>query len=197
MRVGVFSRTAAPGQLCAIGWLVLALTPPPARAAGVVDEVWVGGFAHDIVHGGGGGESGSADFQIEVDSPQPAVLRGIGAPRLNATFSANSAGQTNFGSVGFTWDRGLTSRLRGSFDLGVALTDGVTGAHLPPGANIHDRPVLGSKALFREALGLDWRTSDRWSVGVEFVHLSNGNIFAHGHNDGVNDLGLRLGYKFR
>jgi lipid A 3-O-deacylase len=175
----------------------LALTAPPAQAGGLVDELWVGGFAHDIVHVGGGQESGSTDFQIEVDSPQPAVLRSIGAPRLNATFSANSGGKTNFGSVGLTWDRGLTSHLRGSFDFGVALTDGVTGDHLPPAADKHGRLLLGSKTLFREALGLDWRTSDHWSVGIEFVHLSNGNILAHGHNDGVSDLGLRFGYRFR
>jgi lipid A 3-O-deacylase len=197
MRVGVFSGSAASGRLCAIGCLALALVPPPARAEGLVDQVWIGGFAHDIVHVGGGRESGSTDFQVEADSQRPALLRGIGAPRLNATFSANSAGQTNFGSVGLTWDRGLTSRLRGSFDLGVALTDGVTGAHLRPGDDTHGRLLLGSKALFREALGLDWRTSDRWSVGIEYVHLSNGNIYAHGHNDGINDLGLRFGYRFR
>jgi lipid A 3-O-deacylase len=169
----------------------------PARAGDLVDEVWVGGFAHDIVHVGDGRESGSTDFQIEVDSPQPAVLRGIGAPRLNATFSANSGGKTNFGSVGLTWDRALTSRLRGSFDFGLALTDGVTGAHLHPGIDTHGRLLLGSKALFREALGLDWRTSDHWSVGVEFVHLSNGSILSHGHNDGINVLGVRFGYRFR
>jgi lipid A 3-O-deacylase len=176
--------------------LAMAAAPLAARA-GVLDEVWVGGFAHDVSDIGHGKESGSEDVQLEVDSGAPSILRFLGAPRLNAALTLNSAGLTNFGAVGLTWSHRLFDRLSGSLDLGGGLTDGVTSP--PPGpAGAYDRShrlLLGSKALFREALGADWRLSDRWSIGAEFVHLSNGLILAHGYNEGVNDAGLRLGYK--
>ena len=52
--------------------LVLAMvTTPLAARAGVVDEVWVGGFAHDFIDIGRGKESGTEDVQLEVDSARP------------------------------------------------------------------------------------------------------------------------------
>ncbi|HEY5410743.1 MAG TPA: acyloxyacyl hydrolase [Caulobacteraceae bacterium] len=59
------------------------------------------------------------------------------------------------------------------------------------------RLLLGSKVLFRAAAGVDWRIDSRWSIGAEFVHLSNGHIFDHEHNEGINDAGIRLGFRFR
>jgi|GEM_PF-3833448 len=191
-------RAAARTCLAGSVWLWMAgvMTPAQARAR-VLDEFWIGGFAHDVDHIGAGRESNTADIQIEIDSARPSALRAIGSPRINFTLSENSAGLTNFGAIGFTWDRRLWKKLEGSFDLGIALTDGVTGRDAPSGSSVRpERLLLGSKAQFREAAGLAWRVSDRWSIGVEFVHLSNGHILARDHNDGVNDAGLRLGYRF-
>ncbi|HEY2658155.1 MAG TPA: acyloxyacyl hydrolase [Caulobacteraceae bacterium] len=172
---------------------------PPTAQAGGLDQIWVGGYAHDVSDLRHGKESGTGDVQVEIDSARPAWLRFMGAPRLNAALSLNSAGLTNFGSAGLTWNHRLIGPLYGSLDLGFGLTDGV--ANPPPGPrgayDLDHRLLLGSKVLFREAAGVDWRLSRRWSIGAQFVHLSNGLVLAHRYNQGINNVGLRLGYRFR
>jgi lipid A 3-O-deacylase len=182
-------------------WLAsLALTIAPLTGrAGLLDEAWVGGLAHDVSDIGQGKESDTADVQIEIDGKSPSFLRFLGAPRPNATLALNSAGRTNSGSLGLTWNHRLVDRLCGSVDFGLSLTDGVTAP--PPGPEgayvASHRLLLGSKVLFREAVGVEWRLSDRWALGPEFVHMSNGLVFARRYNQGINDAGVRLGYRFR
>jgi hypothetical protein len=92
----------------------------------------------------------------------------------------------------------VISRLYATFDFGVALTDGL--AKAPRGLTDDDdypRLLLGSNVLFREAPGLEWRIDNHWLVGAQFVHASNGGILgSHHYNRGINDAGLRLGYRF-
>jgi lipid A 3-O-deacylase len=189
------ARTA----IALVAALGLALVATRANA-GPIDEVWVGGFAHDVTNAGQGVESNTQDVVIEVDTKRPSVLRFLGAPRLNAVIALNSAGETNFGSVGLVWDHRIFSRLYGSLDFGVGLTDGVADPAPGPAADYDERHrlVLGSKVLFREAAGLDWRLTRSWSIGAEFIHASNGGVLgSHRFNRGINDAGLRLGYRFR
>lgn len=179
--------------------LLLACATPGAAAAQMLDQVWVGALAHDITDIGHGRESAGADLQLEVDTVKPRVLRFLGAPRVDAAIALNSAGTTNFGGVGLVWDRRLSGRLYGTLQLGVDYTDGVTEVIQGPAGDSERRHrlLLGSRTLFQEAVGLNWRLSDRWSLGGEYVHLSNGGLLGHHHNQGLNDLGLRLGYRFR
>lgn len=165
-----------------------------ARAE-IVDQVWIGGYAHDITDWGLKKEGNTADVQLEVDTAQPQVLRFLGAPHLNATLALNTAGKTDFGSVGLAWDRRLFGSLYGSLQFGIGDSDGVTSPNSAP--KDRNRLLLGSKALFREAAGLNWRLKDHWLIGVQYVHASNGLILAHRYNEGINDLGFRFGYRFR
>jgi hypothetical protein len=178
--------------------LAAATAGPVFAQSRLLDEVWVGGFAHDTSDLGAGKESNTEDAMVEVDSGRPGVLRFLGAPRIGASLSLNTAGLSNFGALSLVWDHHLFSRLSGTLEFGMGLTDGVSA--LPDGAagayDARHRLLLGSKVLFREAGGLDWRLSDHWRVGAEFVHLSNGLILAKDHNQGINDAGLRLGYEF-
>lgn len=180
--LGLFTAAAAPA---------LAQTP-------LLDEVWIGGFSHDVSDLGQGKESNTEDVMVEVDSGQPQALRFLGAPRIGLSMALNSAGLTNFGGLGLVWDVPISGRLSGSLDLGMGLSDGVS--HMPTGAagayDDRHRLLLGSKVLFREAGGLNWRLTDHWIIGAQFVHLSNGLILAKDHNQGINDAGVRLGYRF-
>jgi len=182
----------------ALSLSVAAVAPPLAAHAGVLDEVWVGGFAHDVSDLGKGRESGTGDAIMEIDTGRPDALRFLGAPRIGLTMGLNSSGLSNAGAVSLVWDHHLFSRFYGTLDLGMGLTDGVS--RTPSGvAGVYDqrhRLLLGSKVLFREAGGIDWRLTDHWSIGGEFVHYSNGLILAKDHNQGINDAGLRLGYRF-
>ena len=131
----------------------------------------------------------------------PSLLRFLGAPHINGVFAVNSAGETNFGSVGLVWDHRLFRQLYGSVDFGIGLTDGVADPPKSGPSADYDqahRLLLGSKVLFREALGVDYRLPRHWSIGLEFVHASNGQILgSHHYNRGINDAGLRIGYRFR
>ncbi len=192
----LFTGLETPAALCAAS---LVLAGPQAAHTQILDEIKFGVMAHDVSDLGNGKESHSADGQVELDTARPGVLRWLGAPRVNAVLALNSAGKTNFGAMGLTWDRRLFSRLYGRLDLGMGLTDGVTDA--PPGAAggaLHaHRLILGSKALFREAIGVDWRLTGRWSIGAAFEHLSNGGLLGNHYNEGINDVGMTLSYRFK
>jgi len=166
----------------------------PARAE-IIDQVWIGGYAHDISDLGAGKESNTADVQLEVDTAQPQLLRLIGAPHLNLTLALNTAGKTDFGAVGLAWDHRLVGSLYGSLQFGIGDSDGVT----TPSDNPKDanRLLLGSKVLFREAVGVNWRMKQHWLIGVQFVHASNGLILGKRYNEGINDVGMRFGYRFK
>jgi hypothetical protein len=177
-----------------------AVAGPCAAQSGIIDQVWVGAFAHDVSNTGANDpkESGTEDTLLEVDTVRPGLLRAIGAPRIGFSALLNSAGLTNSGAVSLVWDHRLFSRLRGTVGFGMGLSDGVTNP--PPGAaGVYDtehRVLLGSKVLFREAAGLDWSLTRYWSIGGEFIHMSNGLILGKAHNEGINDAGIRLGYHF-
>src|SRR5690349_10455080 len=92
--------SAAAGAACAV------ILAAPARGA-PVDQIWAGGFAHDVTHLGGDMESGSQDFLLEIDSRRPRLLRPLGAPRVGLAVAVNSAGKSSFASLSLVWDRRL------------------------------------------------------------------------------------------
>lgn len=175
-----------------------AVVAPSISKADIVDEVSVGGYAHDVNDIGRGKESGTEDIQIEVDTTRPAILRILGAPRVNAFVSINSGGRTDNAGAGLVWDHQLFDRLYGTLDLGLAANDGDLTAPLGPRGDFAraNRLQLGSHLLFREALGLELRVSRHWAIGGQFIHESTGQIVARGANEGINDLGMKLAYHF-
>ena len=179
-------------------WLAAAAVLLAARpvAAGILDEVWVGGYAHDF-DDSQKKESGTQEIEFEVDTAPPPILHVIGSPRIAVTMAFNTGGKTDFGGVALAWERRLVGRLSGTLQFGLDGNDGDTRA--PPGpagdALRSERLQLGSNVLFREAVGLDWRLNDRLRVGAQYIHESTGQVLAHGPNEGINELGMRLGYR--
>ena len=92
--------------------------------------------------------------------------------------------------------------------MGLAYTDGKAG--LPPAnaSNLtpeerarrtelyYTRIDFGSKVLFEPELALGYDINDKWSTELSYTHLSNGQIFHQGKNQGLDDVGVRLVYKF-
>ena len=108
--------------------------------------------------------------------------------------------ESELASGGLVWDHRLVGQVYGSLDVGLGVTNGLIDPRAGPvGAyDLKHRLLLGSSVLFREAPGIEWRFSPSWSLGAEFVHASNGEILgSHRFNRGINDAGLRLGYRFR
>jgi hypothetical protein len=188
---------SASGALAFAAALCAAGAASVARA-GVIDEVWIGGYSHDVSDIGHGKESNTEDVQLEVDTGQPQILRFLGAPHLNAVVAVNSARESDFAAVGLAWDHRLVGPFYASLQFGIGETDGVDSPPAGPAGDYDRRRrlLLGSRALFREAAGLDWHVSNHWAIGLQYVHASNGNILGHHYNEGINNVGMRLGYRF-
>jgi hypothetical protein len=182
----------------ALATLVLGFAAARRASAEAIDAIWLGGYAHSFNNAPGRKEAGTGEVEAEADTPQIHALRALGAPRLALTVAINTGGKTDFGGAALVWERRLIGRLSGSVQFGLNLNDGETRA--PPGPAGDDlrrtRLQLGSKVLFREAAGLNWRLDRRFSLGVQYIHNSNGEILAHGANESINEIGFRLGVRF-
>jgi len=179
-------------------------------------EVFVGLYKHDVtfvgkaVGLGAAGREDGVDVHLGYRTDRIESLRWLGKPQVHAMLSVNSENTSNFVAAGFNWRIELGQP--GGFYLrpgmGLAYTDGKAG--LPPAnaPNISDeerarrtelyytRIDFGSKVLFEPELALGYDINDSWSAELSYVHLSNGQIFHQGKNQGLDDAGVRLVYKF-
>ena len=173
-----------------------------------------GAYIHDAAFIGGALGTGSADrekgadIELGVRSDRIEWLRLIGAPQAHAFVSVNTDGTSDFVAAGFSWPIALGERFYFRPGLGLAYTDGKAG--LPP-ANAQNIPPaetarrlrlyytridFGSKMLFQPEVGFGYRFSPRLAGELSWVHISNGEIFHHGKNQGLDDAGARLIYSF-
>jgi hypothetical protein len=186
----------------------------PAAAPALAQQVYAGVYQHDVtVVGetlglGAAGREGGADIHLGYRTARLGGLAWLGRPQAQAALSINTQRTSDFVSAGLGWPIPLGGRfyLRPAFSL--AYTDGEAG--LPP-ANApglspperarrtdlyYSRIDFGSKWLFSPELALGVRINDRLAGEFSYVHLSNGQIFHHGKNQGLDDAGVRLVYSF-
>ena len=194
---------------------VLAGLGAAALAAGpaLAQEWYVGLYYHDVTFvgdfvglGAAGRESGTQDLQIGYRTDRIDSLGWLGRPNAHAFVSINSDNMSNFAAVGLGWPIALGERFYFRPGLGLAYTDGKAG--LPPAnapnltpqerarrtALYYNRIDFGSKLLFQPELALGFRFNERFAGELSYNHLSNGQIFHRGKNQGLDDIGLRLVY---
>lgn len=199
-------------RIGAICTALVAMTLLPLARANAA-EILVGAFAHDVTFignaigvGAAGREQGT-DLHIGIRSDPIEALRLIGRPQAHGFVSVNSDGTSNFVAAGLSWPVDLPGRFYVRPGLGLAYTDGkvdlppVNAPGLAP-SEIQRRLKLynsridfGSHLLFQPELSVGIVLSPRWSAELSYVHLSNGQVFARGKNQGLDDAGLRLIYK--
>jgi lipid A 3-O-deacylase len=167
------------------------MAPEPPR---IIDELKVGGLAHDVTFLGRHVEGG-ADVNVEVLFTSPDLLRYIGSPRPHVGADINTSGNTSDGYFGLTWGIMLIQNLFGAGDgifangsLGGAVHDGYLNS-APP-----DRKKLGSRILFRESLELGYQINPVVNVSAILDHISNANLAPH--NAGITSAGARIGFRF-
>jgi lipid A 3-O-deacylase len=182
----------------------------PAQAA----ELLLGAFAHDSTFlgetfgvGAAGREEG-VDLHLGVRSAPIETLDWLGRPQAHAFVSINSEDTSNFVAAGLSWPVALGDRFYLRPGLGLAYTDGE--ADLPP-VNApglapaererrlklyRSRIDFGSQILFQPEISLGYRLGERWAVELSWVHISNGQVFENGKNQGLDDAGVRLIYSF-
>lgn len=198
----MFGRLAA---IAAIGVLGLA---GPAGAA----ELMLGAYAHDVAFLGAAIGSGAADrekgadIELGIRSDRIEALHWLGAPQAHAFVSVNTNGTSDFVAAGLSWPIRLTDTFYLRPGLGLAYTDGKAG--LPPvnapgltPAEIQRRLDLynsridfGSKMLFEPEIAIGAHLGGPWSAELSWVHISNGEVFHKGKNQGLDDAGVRLIY---
>ena len=177
--------------------LAVALCPGIAAAQmALVDEVKIGGLAHDVgflTHHVEGG----ADVNVEILFRSPDFLRVIGAPRPHIGGDINTDGNTSDGYFGLTWQAPLQQLVGfggGWFvagSLGGAVHDGYLTSPVPPPTG---RKLLGSRILFRESAELGYQLTPVISISAILDHISNANLAPR--NAGITSAGGRIGFKF-
>lgn len=153
------------------------------------------------------GEEDGASLQAEILFQTPRFLKWkyFFSPEPYIVGALNTAGDTNFGGVGLSWDFQLGRRGLWEFEssFGYIIHDGEIDIPFPdaPGnlANqaFDDENILfGSRDLFRSTFGINRHLDEHWGVSFYYEHLSHGQILGSGRNQGADSLGGRIYYRF-
>lgn len=188
-------------------WAALAAGIALTMAAGVATagEVVLGVLAHDT--GEAQREQGTVDIQLAYRTDRIDALRWIFRPSFHVMGQVNTDVNTHFIAAGFNWPIQLGEHFYLRPGIGLAYTTGEAG--LPPvnapgltpteiqrRLNLYlTRKDFGSKVLFEPELSLGYNLSERWAVEANFTHYSNGQIFHHGTNQGLDSIGVRVVYR--
>ncbi|MCR6632079.1 MAG: acyloxyacyl hydrolase [Magnetospirillum sp.] len=164
---------------------LLAVAASPALAG--VDEIRLGLFDHDLSFLGHAKEGG-VDVNAELLFESPAVLNVLWSPRPHVGVSVNTQGDTSQLYGGLSWTVEPVQRLFLEISLGGSIHNGKLSY------SGDDRKELGSRVLFRESISLGYRIDAHNSISVTFDHESNANLASN--NEGLNNLGIRWGYRF-
>jgi lipid A 3-O-deacylase len=172
-------------------------------AAADINSVHVGVLVHNICVTdckNADKEDGPAvEFQVNWDSPE--LLNWALSPEPYAVASLNVAGETSFVGVGLEWHWEFADGWALSPGLGYVIHNGEKESPYPQGsaesaAFSEEHVLLGSRDLFRTSLGLSRDFGERWEAELFFSHLSHGQIIGSGHNQGLDQAGVRIGYSF-
>jgi lipid A 3-O-deacylase len=185
----------SPRSLFIAAGAVLASASSAFADGGPFDEIRVGAYEHDASVLGHQKEQGE-DFGVEL------LFRPFdffGSPRLVVGGLVNDKSETDQAYLGLTWTwdfvHGLLNDADGLYvegTLGGGWNDGLLNVTDP--VESQRRKSLGSNVLFREDIDLGYRITPVWSVAISYNHISNADLATR--NEGLNDIGLRLGMKF-
>jgi lipid A 3-O-deacylase len=189
--------------LAPAGGTAHAQVPPAWQSGPIIDEVRAGVLAHDVrfTDHYEPGPDISAELLLSSPFPQdwgnslPDWLGWVTRPRPHVGGDLNTAGATSQAYVGLTWTVPLSQHVLSDSDaLTLDLDFGPSFNNGHVSKTSHDREALGFNVLFRLAAELGWHFTSRLGAYLLFEHVSNGGLATY--NDGLNEVGLRLGYRF-
>ena len=190
-----------------IGWraacVLGALAVQPGEASAKVEQVHLGVLAHNIqiFDGKNANKEDGPAVELQVNFSSPGILHWAGSPQPYIVGSFNVAGDTSFGGGGLEWNWRFADVWSVSPGLGYVIHDGDLNNPYPNGsaqaaAYFDQHLLLGSRDLFRTSLGVSRDFGGRWSGQIFFSHLSHGQILGQGRNQGLDQLGVRIGRRF-
>ncbi len=182
-------RVLAAGLALAAGLSLALALSPPAHAQSLIEELKLGVLYHDAPNMWSGFRQEPQGVDINVEAllrPSLPLFLGTIRPALGATISTR--GDTNHAYLGARWQVELPIGVFFGLGLGAAVHDGHT---LPDSAS---HKALGSRVLFHIPAEIGVRLDRHNSLSIYFEHTSNAGLA--NHNEGMDRIGLRYGYKF-
>ena len=182
--------------------LIAGLATLAAAGGAQAAELRLGAVAHDLGwNAGAGGKEQGAAVQAELVGAALPLPAWTGRPRPSLSASLNTAGDTSYVAANLIWRAPLGGRVFGEATLGYAVHDGEIALPANPAdpgriRTDRERIIFGSRDLFRLNLQVGLALSDRLDAALVLEHLSHGQILAAGRNEGLDSIGLRLGYRF-
>jgi lipid A 3-O-deacylase len=135
------------------------------------------------------GRIDSAQFDLLFRSPDIDAFKWIASPRPELGTMLSLSGHESIIHAGLNWHVPVgTTPFYLEAGLGLGITDGYLD-NAPPG--YHN---LGCRALLHWEYGVGYNIDDRWTVTAEWQHVSSTGLCTP--NEGLNDLGVTVGYKF-
>jgi lipid A 3-O-deacylase len=145
-------------------------------------------------------ESG-LDLQAQVNFTAPGFFKYALSPQPYLIATLNTNGDTSYAGFGFQWDFRFLDKWHFDPAVGYVIHNGYTNEPYTRAdpryqAYIDSHLLLGSKDLFRLALAVSREFGDNVEGQLSFEHLSHGYIIGDGRNQGLDNAGLRLIYKY-
>ena len=174
-------------------------------AQGQISEVRGALMAHNIetnVSKNAGKEDGP-DVQVEVLWNSPDWLKFAFSPRPGVVASLNTQGETSFAGVGLDWTFPVSKNITIDPYLGYVIHNGdpLDNPYAPADSARRakfnaEELALGSRDLFRLGFAVGYRHSETWTSYLVYEHLSHGHILGGSKNQGIDNVGIRLGRTF-
>lgn len=187
----------------AAGLLAFGAVLGSAGAAHAIDSVHLGVMAHNIrvIDDKNADKEDGPAIELQVNFDSPGFLSWAGSPTPYAVASVNVSGDTSFAGAGLEWRWEFADGWALEPGLGYVVHDGELENPYPNGSPeaaqfSEEHVLLGSRDLFRTSIGLSREFGGGWSGQVFFSHLSHGQILGEGRNQGMDQVGLRIGRRF-
>jgi lipid A 3-O-deacylase len=182
-------RAVLGGMLCLCLALPAAADEQPG-GGGLIHELKIGAQVHDVPYMWSGfhREPYNVDLNLEAQfTPSVMLWRGTIRPIVGATINFDGYTSKAYGGARWQWELPSCNTFF-AIGLAIAVHNGETFT------TDRDYKQLGRRVLFHDSLELGYRLDDHRSVSVFFEHISNASTADK--NQGLDTLGLRLGYRF-
>jgi lipid A 3-O-deacylase len=181
----------------------MGMAAPSAAQAGGVEELKVGVLAHNvcITNCKNADKEDGPVVDLQVNFESPSFLGWAGSPRPYVALAPNVSGDTSFAAAGLEWRWEFVDGWALTPGVGYAVHNGEVKNAFPNGdpraTQFSNENVLyGSRDLFRSSIGLQHEFTAKWNAEVFFTHYSHGQILGSGRNQGTDQGGVRIGYRF-
>lgn len=200
-------KTALWGAILALGFAAPTYAQVAEVRAGLTefDEETTG-----LNWGAGGGAENSIGINAEiVFNPLLGKTKSL---RLHPYIGGmvNLSGDTSYAAAGVMLRNDFSKKFYGELGIGLAVHDGTINSFSRfRGLNditqeefdalllqARQEISFGSRVLFRPHVTLGYRIDDKWAAEIFMDHLSNGQVFGDGLNQGVDNLGIRASRRF-